>query len=85
MSTSWPEKNQLLICPHKHFSKLPKCKGTLLEELIKKITESTDSKLYCAYIILSICEDISDLLYVWSFSLCARVVTDLMTMPYLSF
>lgn len=30
---------------------------------VKKITESTDCKLYYAYIILSICEDISDLLY----------------------
>lgn len=41
-----------------YFSELPKCKGTLLEELLKKITDSMDCKLYCVDIILFICKDI---------------------------
>lgn len=66
MSTSWPEKITFWLV-HTHVSK---CKSTPLEELIKQITEYTDCKLYCAYIILSICEDIRFAVWVEFFIMC---------------
>lgn len=57
-SAPWPEKKYFWLVHTNIISELPKCKGTLLQELLKKITDSMDCKLYCAYIMLFICEDI---------------------------
>lgn len=51
-------KTLLMACPHKHYlSEMPKCQNIPLQKLLKEITDSMNCKLYCAYIISSICED----------------------------